>query len=609
MRKRIKKLRQIDEELSQGIVRALFAMIVEAYLIGAHYISGIYSETIIAAVGIFFVYSLFNLYHVATNPGNHPLRRILNIVGDIGILSFVLYNAGTTHAIVLYPLLLWMIVGHGMRFGTAYLFMALGTAVIFFTSALIFNPAWDAHRDLVYSLSIGLVVLSLFYAKLIERMHYMNRTLEQKVAERVAEAEHRFLHDSLTELKNRNALDNDLKSKPFSALLVLDIDSFHNYNELYGTEVGDMVLAGMAIQLSRFCREKSYEVYRIYGDHFVLRSTRTHAGHMIVEADVEALFEMLSGWRMYVAQIDDELEIDMTVGISMERENALKKAEMALKHAKKTKKKVIAYSRAIDSAVHSQELLNWKNEIKKAVAGDNIIPVFQGIVNRDQKIVKYESLMRLRRMIGEEEELISPFFFLDIAIKSKLYSRLTQAMVEKTFPLIKENGRDFSINLSFDDIVDPATGALLKEQILKHGVGKQLILEIVESENIDDFNLVKAFIKKFRELGVRIAIDDFGSGYSNYTHIFEIKPDYLKIDGSLIKNIDQDNNSYELVKSITQLAKSLGIETIAEFVSTREIFEICFDLGVDYFQGYYFAEPCKKECVSQYQKELEAVTG
>jgi EAL domain-containing protein (putative c-di-GMP-specific phosphodiesterase class I) len=108
---------------------------------------------------------------------------------------------------------------------------------------------------------------------------------------------------------------------------------------------------------------------------------------------------------------------------------------------------------------------------------------------------------------------------------------------------------------------------------------------------------------------VRIAIDDFGSGYSNYTHIFEIKPDYLKIDGSLIKNIDQDNNSYELVKSITQLAKSLGIETIAEFVSTREIFEICFDLGVDYFQGYYFAEPCKKECVSQYQKELEAVTG
>ena len=95
----------------------------------------------------------------------------------------------------------------------------------------------------------------------------------------------------------------------------------------------------------------------------------------------------------------------------------------------------------------------------------------------------------------------------------------------------------------------------------------------------------------FRALGVRIALDDFGSGFSNFNYILTLAPDCIKIDGSLIKNIHQDTKSKEMVKAICSFSKSLGITTVAEFVHNKEVFEVAKEIGIDYFQGYYFAEP------------------
>jgi len=130
----------------------------------------------------------------------------------------------------------------------------------------------------------------------------------------------------------------------------------------------------------------------------------------------------------------------------------------------------------------------------------------------------------------------------------------------------------------------------------RYEMGSRLIFEIVESEDIDNYEAMKLFVEDFKALGVRIAIDDFGSGFSNYKRIFDIAPSFLKIDGSLIKNIDTDKNSYELVRSIGSLTKALDIKIIAEYVYSKEIYDICHKLGVDEFQGYYFSEPvCEKE--------------
>ena len=126
---------------------------------------------------------------------------------------------------------------------------------------------------------------------------------------------------------------------------------------------------------------------------------------------------------------------------------------------------------------------------------------------------------------------------------------------------------------------------------LKFEDRNRLVFEILESENLSDYDFLEEFVLKYKKLGVKIAIDDFGSGYSNFIRIIRLKPDYLKIDGSLIKNIDKDNNSYEIVKSIIAFSKTLNIRTIAEYVHSEEIFNLLLELGVDEFQGYYFGKP------------------
>ena len=126
---------------------------------------------------------------------------------------------------------------------------------------------------------------------------------------------------------------------------------------------------------------------------------------------------------------------------------------------------------------------------------------------------------------------------------------------------------------------------------LKFEDRNRLVFEILESENLSDYDFLEEFVLKYKKLGVKIAIDDFGSGYSNFIRIIRLKPDYLKIDGSLIKNIDKDNNSYEIVKSIIAFSKTLNIRTIAEYVHSEEIFNLLLELDVDEFQGYYFGKP------------------
>ena len=149
------------------------------------------------------------------------------------------------------------------------------------------------------------------------------------------------------------------------------------------------------------------------------------------------------------------------------------------------------------------------------------------------------------------------------------------------------------MNLSFKDILNYEFIDYLNNDLekLKFEDRNRLVFEILESENLSDYDFLEEFVLKYKKLGVKIAIDDFGSGYSNFIRIIRLKPDYLKIDGSLIKNIDKDNNSYEIVKSIIAFSKTLNIRTIAEYVHSEEIFNLLLELDVDEFQGYYFGKP------------------
>jgi EAL domain-containing protein (putative c-di-GMP-specific phosphodiesterase class I) len=233
--------------------------------------------------------------------------------------------------------------------------------------------------------------------------------------------------------------------------------------------------------------------------------------------------------------------------------------------------------------------INIANEIKSALQEDRIVPYFQPIYDtQTQKVVKYEVLVRL---IQKDGKVLSPFHFLEVSEKIKLYSKITEVMIRKTFAYFAHNGLSFSLNLSFSDMLNEKTRNYLFEKMQEYNIASQLTIEILETQEYQEDKIITKFIEEVYAHGANIAIDDFGSGYANFEHITTIKSDYIKIDGSLIKKIDSDKNTRLIVETIVSFAKKLNKKIVAEFVHNKEVYIIVKSLGIDWVQGYYFSEP------------------
>ena len=195
------------------------------------------------------------------------------------------------------------------------------------------------------------------------------------------------------------------------------------------------------------------------------------------------------------------------------------------------------------------------------------------------------------RLIDEEGKVISPYLFLDIAKQSKLYPQITKRVLEKAFVAINATDKKISINITAEDILNINTKEFLFNQLQDSPKTQNIIFELVESEGIESFDEVKLFIDKIKSFGCQIAIDDFGTGYSNFEYLLKLEADIIKIDGSLIRQLDTNQNSYNVVESIVSFAKKNNIKTVAEFVATKEILEKVLQLGIDFSQGYLLGEP------------------
>jgi EAL domain-containing protein (putative c-di-GMP-specific phosphodiesterase class I) len=163
-------------------------------------------------------------------------------------------------------------------------------------------------------------------------------------------------------------------------------------------------------------------------------------------------------------------------------------------------------------------------------------------------------------------------------------------LIQKVISYIVKYKIHISINLDFTDIVNPKLKDFLLNNINKNNIGSYLTIEILEGEKITNFELVNNFINDVRKYNVKIAIDDFGSGFSNYEYILSLNADYLKIDGSLIKKINEDVY-FNLIKSIVLFCKQENIKIIAEFVSDIKILRYVKSIDIDYSQGYYINKP------------------
>ena len=230
--------------------------------------------------------------------------------------------------------------------------------------------------------------------------------------------------------------------------------------------------------------------------------------------------------------------------------------------------------------------------LKSVVEHKNIEAYAQGIYNTEtSKIEKYECLMRL--VDTNTKEVKSVFPYLNLSKKLKLYEQMMRIMVEKSFDNFANKGVDFSINLSYEDISNESFIEFIYEKINSSKFSSNIVFEILETDFIEDFSIVEEFARNVRKSGCRVAIDDFGSGFSSMENIMKLKPEFIKIDGSLIKNIHTNSDSLTIVKSIITMAKELNSKTIAEYVHNIEVYDILKALDVDYMQGFYLSIPQK----------------
>ncbi|MBD3840407.1 MAG: EAL domain-containing protein [Campylobacterales bacterium] len=228
--------------------------------------------------------------------------------------------------------------------------------------------------------------------------------------------------------------------------------------------------------------------------------------------------------------------------------------------------------------------------IQKAIEEKKIVSYFQPITNNDNmKIEKYESLVRL---IDETGKVVSPYFFLEVAKNSGYYNKITNIVIDNYFEALNKTDKEISLNLSAIDIEDLD----IRNKLINLVTGNmhnahRMVFELLEDEEVKDFEVVKDFIALVKTFGVKIAIDDFGAGVSNFERLLDYQPDILKIDACLIKNIDKDKYSRDVVETIQLFAWKQKIKTVAEFVDTQQVLQTVKDIGINYTQGFLLGKP------------------
>ena len=452
----------------------------------------------------------------------------------------------------------------------------------------------------IYTLKISHTILSLHLKEaqdgeqkqtnLQKQLLKHNTNLENEISTKTKEIHEKRYTNILTGLPNRSKLLEEATIYKFNKMALLNIDNFQSVNDIHGEEIGNVTLKITAVFLQRQIEEMNLHLYHVGGDEFAI-VTYDEDDNFSKELFIELVEKLLQNY------IDEDfvyrgqnLNLMISAGIAFSgRKKMLAYADMALKDAKKRNVHISIFDDHELEKIHQSDMESHK-KILHALDNDDIISFFQPIIylKDNSKPTKYESLVRIKEDNGD---LIQPFNFLDVAKTNRIYNKITKAVLTNTLAVTAKYNIPCSLNISLADIDDKKTMEMFFNTLDKYEYNELLTIELLETEDFVNYDDVYQFCLKLHSYGIKIALDDFGSGYSNFAHILNLPIDYIKIDASLISNINKDKNSRIMVETIVELAHRLKIETIAEYVSSKEILDIIKEIGIDYAQGFYIGKP------------------
>jgi len=401
--------------------------------------------------------------------------------------------------------------------------------------------------------------------------------------------------DPLTGLYNRNFFNDILSGMDYQkyAIAMMDLDKFKIINDTYGHEIGDEVLKQVSIVLKSSIREYD-KLIRYGGEEFLLYIS-------IRDLDHNGVCDILNRLRQNVEAITIQtglISLHPTISIGLNsytshfknEHDAINMADKMLYDAKHNgRNKVSVYLPNKTVTEHTISFLNV-HHVKEAIEEKRIFCEYQPLVHLESnQIIGYEALVRIRDRDGK---VLYPGMFLPNIAQSNIYKELTLEILRINFQKVHEMQNCISINLNITDILDDDIYTFIKNHLENMSKDRQFFtFELLEEEQISGLETLKQRIESLRIMGSKISLDDFGSGYSNFNHIFALDVDVIKIDGSLIKDIDTSEISYKLVEAIVAFAKASGKIVVAEYIHSSKILEIVKKLNIEYGQGFYLGKP------------------
>ena len=439
--------------------------------------------------------------------------------------------------------------------------------------------------------------------RLEQQLITINQTLEKRVTDRTQELKDRedqlirmLYTDPLTGLPNRLRLLRDVTKSQVPVVALINIDDFEQINNFYGYAEGDFILFSLARVLADILPTSAYRLYRVHADEYAVFFDAERTANLPgVLDDFERLAKQVATIipSKKFTNNQQEVQLRVTMGIAFttntQPEKLVIKADIALREARMQRRPYLFFKESEGIDARYQDNIKSAGLLQDAIRHDRIVPYFQPIYNHCQPHNRHYEV--LARLIDNRGNIIPPYQFINIAKATRQYPAITKAIIEKSFSIFKDLPDEISINLDVEDMEDLQTTTMIQDQLAKYSMADRVVFEVLENHRLEGHTAAVQFLKTLKSSGCKLAVDDFGSGYSNFAYVLSLDFDYLKIDASLIKNIDQDTGSQAIVKSIVTFAQDMGIKTIAEFVHSESVFTAVKNYNIDFSQGYYIGKP------------------
>lgn len=444
-------------------------------------------------------------------------------------------------------------------------------------------------------------------ARLVPAVEREIREAQTRRAHREAQEtiQHLAYHDSLTGLINRAEFERQLEAALCEAsqhqhshgLLYLDLDQFKLINDTCGHVAGDELLRQLTVVLSSHVRETDI-LARLGGDEFgiLLHHCSEQPAHKIANHLLQAINDFRFVWEEKSFAIGGSIGLVMIDGSSSDIGDLLRRADLACYAAKDLgRNRVHVYSQDDADLNRRHGEMEWVARIRRALDEQRLVLFGQDILQTSGVGSHTEILVR---MLAEDGQVISPGAFIPAAERYNLMAAVDRWVVENALQHIAAmkpengNGGHYFINLSGSSLSEASFFDHIHRQFDQTGVEPQRVcFEITETAAISNLQTSVNFINSIRDMGCRFALDDFGSGLSSFSYLKTIPVDYVKIDGTFVRDIVDDRMDLAIVEAINNIAHVAGLRTIAEFVETRAVFDKLRELGVDYAQGYHLDQP------------------